>query len=206
MSTHHIIQSHYKTTTQARSIRNGHKPAVIWLTGLSGSGKSTVADALDVELFRLGYQSFALDGDNVRHGLNSDLGFDPADRKENIRRVAEVARLFSDVGFIVIVAFISPYLDDRRNAKAVIGSDRFIECFVKASLKVCETRDPKGLYKKARQGKIPSFTGVSAPYQEPVAPDVTLDTDHDNVPACVRRVLDYLISRQIIPNDSHVDL
>ncbi len=159
-----------------RAAANGHQGGVLWLTGLSGSGKSTLAMALQRRLFDRGQQVYVLDGDNIRGGLNKDLGFSPDDRSENIRRIAEAARLFADAGFIVVTAFISPYREDRHNARAIIG-DGFQEVFVKAGLDACESRDPKGLYVRARSGEIPEFTGITAPYEEPQDPDLTVDTE-----------------------------
>ena len=163
-------------TVPERAAANGHRGGVLWLTGLSSSGKSTLAMALQRQLFERGHQVYVLDGDNLRQGLNRDLGFGHDARTENIRRVAEVAALFADAGFLVITAFISPYREDRDNARAIVG-DGFREVFVKCSLKVCEQRDPKGLYSRARAGEIPEFTGVSAPYEEPVAPELVVDTE-----------------------------
>jgi adenylylsulfate kinase len=154
----------------------GQKGLVVWFTGLSGSGKSTVAVEVERGLNRMGKAVYRLDGDNIRHGLNSDLGFSKADRDENIRRIAEVAALFKDAGLIVLVCFISPYRQMREFAKAKIGEAGFLEVYVKADLKTCEARDPKGLYQKARQGAIPVFTGISDPYEEPPHPDLELDT------------------------------
>lgn len=166
-----------QTVTEAeRAASNGHHGGVLWLTGLSGSGKSTLAMALQRQLFERGHQVYVLDGDNLRQGLNRDLGFGPDERAENIRRVAEVAALFADAGFVVVTALISPYQEDRDGARATIGGG-FREVFVKCSLEVCERRDPQGLYSRARAGEIPEFTGVSAPYEEPVAPDLVVDTE-----------------------------
>jgi adenylyl-sulfate kinase len=153
------------------------RPVTIWLTGLSASGKSTLAYELEHRLISSGRPCLALDGDNVRHGLNADLGFSPADRRENVRRIAEVAKLFNEVGLIVITAFISPYRDDRDAAKRIIGEQRFLEVFLDAPLAVCEARDPKGLYRKARAGEVSEFTGISAPYERPEYPDMVLRTD-----------------------------
>lgn len=152
------------------------RPMTIWLTGLSAAGKSTLAFALERELIKYGHPSYVLDGDNVRHGLNSNLGFSSKDRAENIRRIAEVARLMNDAGLIVISAFISPYRSDRKIAKEIIGADYFREIYVSTSLEVCESRDPKGLYQKARAGKVTEFTGVSSPYEPPENPDLIIDT------------------------------
>src|SRR5690606_34801881 len=165
----------HRVTTAMREERNGHGGGVVWLTGLSGSGKSTLALELEKRLFDLGYQAYMLDGDNIRHGLNANLGFAPEDRAENIRRIGEVAALFSRMGAIAITAFISPYREDRARARAAAGG-RFHEIHIKADVATCEARDPKGLYKKARAGEIPDFTGISAPYEEPEAPELVVDT------------------------------
>lgn len=164
-----------KVTAAMRSERHGHGGGVLWFTGLSGAGKSTLATGLEKILYAKGHQVFVLDGDNLRHGLNGDLGFSAADRQENIRRVTEVAVLFAKAGTIVISAFISPFQADRENARRVIG-EGFHEIFLDAGLDVCEARDPKGLYKKARAGEIQEFTGISSPYERPHAPAMTLDT------------------------------
>jgi len=170
-------------------------PATIWLTGLSGAGKSTLAFALEKRLLELGQASYVLDGDNVRHGLNRDLGFSPADRTENIRRIAEVARLMNDAGLIVITAFISPYREDREIARKVIGAENFLEVHVSTPLMVCEERDPKGFYKKARAGEMPGFTGISAPYEPPLDPILALDTAATGTAACVEAALAILAPR-----------
>lgn len=176
-------------TLAERAGANGHVGGVLWLTGLSGSGKSTLAMALQRRLFERGRQVYVLDGDNVRQGLNGDLGFGPEDRAENIRRIAEVANLFADAGFIVVTAFISPYREDRNNARAIIG-DAFREVHVKADLETCEKRDPKGLYARARAGEIPEFTGISAPYEAPAAPELVIDTGKSTVDAAVDILLE----------------
>ncbi|HMB02041.1 MAG TPA: adenylyl-sulfate kinase, partial [Spirochaetota bacterium] len=163
-----------------------------WFTGLSGSGKSTISRKLEKALFDSGHAVYILDGDNIRYGLSRDLGFSPADRRENIRRVAETARLLNDAGLLVITAFISPYEADRKRAADIIGSDNFIEVYVETPLQVCESRDPKGLYKKARQGEITDFTGISAPYEKPPAPALTLVTDKYDADQCVAQIMDFL--------------
>ncbi|NLN93258.1 MAG: adenylyl-sulfate kinase [Candidatus Hydrogenedens sp.] len=178
-------------TVEDRRRKNGHQGAVLWFTGLSASGKSTIAQAVQAALFEMGCQVYVLDGDNVRHGLNKDLGFSPEDREENIRRIGEVAALFCDAGFIVSTAFISPYRSDRDKARALCP-EQFCEVYVKCSVEVCETRDPKGLYQKAREGKIPEFTGISAPYEEPENAELVLDTAELSVEDCVEAVLAYL--------------
>jgi len=177
---------------------HGHRGATIWFTGLSGSGKSTLARALEERLFERGCQVYVLDGDNVRHGLNRDLGFSPEDRTENIRRVAEVARLFTDFGALVLTAFISPYREDRDAARRLMGDGDFIEVFVDAPLEVCEERDPKGLYRKARAGQIPEFTGISAPYEAPDTPELCVATGDRSVDACVDEILEFLSDRGYI--------
>lgn len=184
-------------TRATRERRNNHKGAVIWLTGLSGSGKSTVGLELERELFNMGIHTFYLDGDNVRHGLSANLGFSPEDRAENIRRVGEVAKLFSEAGVMVITAFISPYRDDRRMVRSILPQGDFVEIFVDCPLDVCEQRDPKGLYKKARAGQIKEFTGVSAPYEAPEQAEVHLRTDQLTVAESVAKILEYLKENHI---------
>lgn len=168
----------------------GQEPVTLWLTGLSGSGKSTLAQALERRLVELGRPCYRLDGDNLRHGLNRDLGFSPEDRHENIRRVAEVARLMNDAGLIVITAFISPYRHDRAMARQVIGADRFVEVYLSTDLATCERRDPKGLYAKARRGEIAEFTGIDAPYEAPAEAEVVMDTGSLTIAEAAARLLD----------------
>lgn len=177
---------------EARSLRNGHKGGVFWLTGLSASGKSTIAMAAEHILFNKGCQAYVLDGDAVRRGLNADLGFSDRDRSENIRRIGEVAALMADAGMIVIAAFISPFQADRARAREAAAPQDFHEIFVRAELSTCEKRDPKGLYRKARNGEIADFTGISSPYEMPEAPELVLDTDNDDVTACVDRLVRYI--------------
>ena len=176
---------------EARVLRNGHKGGVLWFTGLSGAGKSTLALALEARLFAKGYHVYVLDGDNVRSGLNANLGFSPEDRAENIRRVGEVAGLFADAGFIVISSFISPYRADRERARKAAG-DTFHEIYIKASLEVCEQRDPKGLYRRARTGEIPEFTGISSPYEPPESAELVVRTDLLNVEECLGELAAYV--------------
>jgi bifunctional enzyme CysN/CysC len=192
-----IFWSEGIVSQQQRFARNGHKGAVVWFTGLSGSGKSTLSKAIERELFNLGIQTYILDGDNIRHGLNSNLGFSQDDRVENIRRVAEVAKLMADAGVVVITAFISPYQADRHRARSITceaGVD-FYEIYVQADLATCESRDPKGLYKKARAGEIAEFTGISAPYEAPADPEVIVHTGAQSVPESVAQVLEFLRPR-----------
>jgi bifunctional enzyme CysN/CysC len=192
-----IFWTEGKITARSRAMRSGHRGAVIWLTGLSGAGKSTVAQALERELFQRAMHTYVLDGDNIRHGLNSNLGFSPDDRVENIRRVSEVAKLMADSGTVVITAFISPYRMDRRRAReiALEGNAEFIEVFVDAPLAVCERRDPKNLYKKARAGQIREFTGIDAPYEAPEDPEIVVHTDRQSVDESVATILEQLLPR-----------
>jgi bifunctional enzyme CysN/CysC len=192
-----IFWTEGKITAGARAMRSGHRGAVVWLTGLSGAGKSTIAQALERDLFQRAMHTYVLDGDNIRHGLNSNLGFSPDDRVENIRRVSEVAKLMADAGTVVITAFISPYRMDRRRAReiALEGNAEFIEVFVDAPLQVCEARDPKNLYKKARAGQIREFTGIDAPYEAPDDPEIVVHTDQQSVDESVATILEQLLPR-----------
>jgi bifunctional enzyme CysN/CysC len=192
-----IFWTEGKITARERALRSGHRGAVVWLTGLSGAGKSTIAQALERELFHRAVHTYVLDGDNIRHGLNSNLGFAPADRVENIRRVSEVAKLMADAGTVVVTAFISPYRMDRRRAReiALESNAEFIEVFVDAPLEVCETRDPKNLYKKARAGEIRDFTGIGAPYEAPEDPEIVVHTDQQTVDESVATILEQLLPR-----------
>lgn len=191
-----IFWSHGSITTKQRSLRNGHPGCVVWLTGLSGAGKSTIATELERELFFAGKHAYVLDGDKIRHGLCSDLAFSPEDRKENIRRVGEVAKLFADAGIICITAFISPYRADRDLVRQMVQCGEFVEVYVNAPLEVCEQRDPKGLYAKARANEIKGLTGVSAPYEAPANPELELQTDKISVTEAVGRILDFLKVRE----------
>lgn len=179
----------------------GQKGCVVWLTGFSGSGKSTVARALEARLAALGVVAYVLDGDGLRTGLNAGLGFSDGDRRENVRRTAEVAAILRDAGLVAIVSLISPHASEREQARRLVGADRFVETFLDAPLAVCEARDPKGLYAKARAGEIPSFTGVSAPYEAPVRPDLVLRTADEGVEACVGQLLAALAQRRLLPGD-----
>jgi adenylylsulfate kinase len=182
-----------------RETISGNKGCTIWLTGLSGSGKSTLAVALEKKLWERGIRSYVLDGDNIRHGLNKDLGFSPKDRTENIRRIGEVAKLFTDAGVINSTAFISPYRADRDSVRALMAAGDFIEVHVECPVEVCERRDVKGLYKKARAGEIPEFTGISAPYEEPLSPEMTIRTDKDSEDECLNQLLQFLEKKGYIP-------
>jgi len=179
-------------TAEERAHHLRQRPVTLWLTGLSGAGKSTIAYALERRLLDGAHTAYVLDGDNVRHGLNRDLGFSPQDRAENIRRIAEVARLLNDAGLIVITAFISPYREDREMARGIIGNANFLEVHVNTPIEICEERDPKGLYKLARTGKLPAFTGVSAPYEPPLEPVCNVDTAANTVEECVELLMGFL--------------
>jgi len=182
-----------------RECLKGHKGFTLWFTGISAAGKSTLAIATEKTLHQRGCHTYILDGDNIRLGINNDLGFSPEDRKENIRRIGEIAKLFRDAGVINLVAFISPYRSDRQVARELCDNDgTFIEVFVDCPLEICEIRDPKGMYKKARQGIIKEFTGISAPYEEPENPEIHLCTNTTNVEECVTFIMDYLSSRGLI--------
>jgi adenylylsulfate kinase len=184
---------------EQREALYGHRGATLWFTGLSGSGKSTVARRVEQLLAERRHHVYTLDGDNVRHGLCSDLGFSPEDRSENIRRIGEVCKLFTDAGTLTLAAFVSPYRADRARVRAMLASGDFVEVYVAADLATCEARDPKGLYRKARAGEIREFTGISAPYEEPEGAELTLHTDHEDVDACAQRVLGYLAQQGVIP-------
>lgn len=175
-----------------REKRNKNKGVILWYTGLSGSGKSTIANEVEKKLFESGFHTYVLDGDNIRFGLNSNLGFSPEDRTENIRRIGEVAKLFVDAGIIVSTAFISPYREDRDRVRSIVEDGDMVEIFVECDLAVCEQRDAKGLYKKARAGEIKEFTGISAPYEEPAHAELTIDSGKHSVEECAQMVIDYL--------------
>jgi adenylylsulfate kinase len=187
-----IVPSDSQVSRAQRRALLGHGPATLWFTGLSGSGKSTICSAVERRLIERGVLAYVLDGDNLRGGLCADLGFAPEDRTENIRRVAEVARLFNAAGAIVLTAFISPYREDRARARAIVEPGEFVEIFVDAPLEVCEARDVKGLYRRARAGEIDDFTGVTAPYEPPAAPELRLKSASEDVDSCVRRVIEHL--------------
>jgi adenylylsulfate kinase len=189
------VKHNYRITRAFREEQNGHPAFLIWFTGLSGSGKSTLANLVEVELCKKGVHTYVLDGDNIRNGINKDLSFSPEDRKENIRRIAEVGSLCVDAGLVTLAAFVSPYRADRENIKAIVGAEHFIEIYVNTSIEECERRDVKGLYKKARAGEIQNMTGISAPYEAPIHPDLELITDNQTVEESVQLVLDVLIER-----------
>jgi adenylylsulfate kinase len=183
---------------EARERQRGHRSAILWFTGLSGAGKSTLANAVNSALFEQGVASYVLDGDNVRHGLCSDLGFSDADREENIRRIGEVAKLFLEAGVVVLTAFVSPFRADRRRARALVEPGDFIEIHCAADLAVCERRDPKGMYARARAGEIKEFTGISSPYEEPEHPELRVDTGRIGVDEAVRQVISHLEASGLI--------
>ncbi|BBK27121.1 adenylyl-sulfate kinase [Staphylococcus arlettae] len=199
MTTSTNITWHDSEVTKAqRQQRNRHKSAVIWFTGLSGSGKSTVSVALEKALFEQQVQTYRLDGDNIRHGLNNNLGFSPEDRTENIRRIGEVGKLMVDAGVLTTTAFISPYAADRNVVRDTLAQGEFIEVYTKCSLEGCESRDPKGLYKKARAGEIQGFTGINAPYEAPTNPEIEIDTEALSVDEAVAKIVAYLTKHQYI--------
>ena len=193
-----IIWHHAAITRAHRESLNKHKSVALWFTGLSGSGKSTLAHAVEERLYYMGCRTFVFDGDNVRHGLCSDLGFSPEDRRENIRRIGEMVKLFVEGGIIAMTAFISPYKKDREGIRSLVGNGNFIEIYCDCSLAVCEERDVKGLYAKARRGEIPEFTGISSPYEAPENPPLHLKTDRMSLKECVDIVTEYLLERKII--------
>ena len=196
------IAWHHSTVTRAaRAHQRGHRSAILWFTGLSGAGKSTLANAVNSALFEQGLACYVLDGDNIRHGLCNDLGFSDADREENIRRIGEVAKLFVDAGVVALTAFVSPFKADRDKVRALVPAGDFIEIHCAADLDVCEQRDTKGLYAKARAGEIPSFTGISSPYEAPEAPELRVDTGSQPLEESVAQVLGYLQSQGVIPEE-----
>ena len=195
-----IVWHESSITRDARSQQRGHKSAIIWFTGLSGSGKSTLANAVNEALFQKGISVYVLDGDNIRHGLCNDLGFSNEDREENIRRIAEVAKLFLDAGIIILTAFVSPFRADRAKARELVEEGEFFEIHCSANLNICERRDTKGLYAKARSGDIKDFTGISSPYEEPESPELRIDTGTIPLEKCVQIIVDKLIEKELINN------
>ena len=189
----------HRVNSESRAKQKHQTPCLLWFTGLSGSGKSTLANYIDHLLFQQNLHSYLLDGDNIRHGLNRDLGFSDDDREENIRRIGEVSKLFLDAGEIVLSAFISPFASDRAIARRLFDKGQFIEVFVDAPLDVCESRDPKGLYKKARAGEIPNFTGIDSPYEAPELPELTINTADNPIETCAEQVMAYLKEKGLIP-------
>lgn len=194
-----IVWHHSSIDRQQREHLNRHKSAIVWFTGLSGAGKSTIAHAVEERLFGMGFRTFVFDGDNVRHGLCQDLGFSIEDRQENIRRIGEMVKLFLECGVISLTAFISPLRSDRQRVRDLVPDRDFIEVYCKCALEVCEQRDVKGLYKRARAGEIKDFTGISSPYEEPTAPELVVDTGASSLGECVEQVIGLLKERGIIP-------
>ena len=192
MSNKNIVWHDHHVTKESRSKSKNQKPCVLWFTGLSGSGKSTVANAVEIKLNELNKHTYILDGDNVRLGLNKGLTFSDEDRIENIRRIGEVSKLFIDAGTIVLTAFISPFLKDRQQVRDLISENEFIEVFIDTPLEICESRDPKGLYKKARKGEIPNFTGISSPYEAPIKPEIHIKAGEITLEEAVEQILGYL--------------
>lgn len=187
-----IIPHDYQISVEDRRKQNGHNSFLLWFTGLSGSGKSTIANVVEQKLHQKGIKTFTLDGDNIRKGINKDLTFAPEDRTENIRRIAEVANLMVDAGLVTLAAFVSPYKKDRENIRSIVKDVNFVEIFVNTSVEECERRDVKGLYKKARAGEIKNMTGISAPYEAPENPDIEIKTENESVEAAAQRIVDYI--------------
>ena len=198
MKTLNTIYHNATVTRQRREELNDHKSVIIWFTGLSGSGKSTLAHSVEEELYKLNCRTFVLDGDNVRHGLSSNLTFSDNDRKENIRRISETAKLMMEAGVIAITAFISPFREDRDLVRRLLPQKDFIEIYCKASLEICESRDVKGLYRRARAGEIKDYTGIDSPYEAPDNPELVIDTDGDSLKESIAKVVDFLKSKEII--------
>ena len=190
-----IVPHDYKVSVNERRMKNQHNSFLIWFTGLSGSGKSTIANAVESMLHEQGVKTYTLDGDNIRSGINSDLSFSPEDRTENIRRIAEVSKLMIDAGLVVLAAFVSPYKKDRENIRKTVTSVNFVEVFVNTSLEECERRDVKGLYKKARSGEIKNMTGISAPYEAPETPDVEIKTEELDIAAAAQKVVEVITEK-----------
>ncbi|WP_371017765.1 adenylyl-sulfate kinase [Pseudalkalibacillus sp. JSM 102089] len=198
MKSSNITWHESQVTKSDRQELNNHKSPILWFTGFSGAGKSTLSVAVEKKLHSKGIRTYILDGDNVRHGLNKNLGFSPEDRKENIRRIGEVSGLFSDAGVMTLTAFISPYREDREMVREIVNKEEFIEIYVKCDLKECENRDPKGLYKKARNGEIKGFTGIDAPYEEPSSPEIIVETDKQTLEDSVSEIIRYLQKKKYI--------
>lgn len=193
-----IVWHEHTVSREQKQELKGHQACVLWYTGLSGSGKSTIANAVEAKLFEMGKHTYTLDGDNIRHGLNGDLTFSDKDRVENIRRIGEVSKLFVDAGLIVSTAFISPFLSDRQQARDLLSEGEFIEVFIDTPIDVCEQRDPKGLYQKARAGEIKNFTGIDSAYEAPIAAEIHVKTAEQKIEQSVQQILDYLAQQKII--------
>ena len=195
----HTVKHDYKTSMTDREQQHGHKAYLLWFTGLSGSGKSTLANLVEIAFHQRGLTTYILDGDNIRQGINKDLSFAPEDRTENIRRTAEISNLMLDAGVLTLAAFVSPYIKDRETVKKIVGTDNFIEIYINTSLAECEKRDVKGLYKKARAGEIKNMTGISAPYEAPVNPDLEVITDGQPIEKSVKTILEF-INKKLKPS------
>jgi adenylylsulfate kinase len=191
----HIVPQQYLLSKHDRWKMNGHRSCIIWFTGLSGSGKSTLANAVEIQLFQKGIRTFVLDGDNIRSGLNKDIDFSETGRKENIRRIGEVSKLFLDAGIVILTAFISPFREDRNSVRKQVDDGEFIEVFADCPLEICEERDIKGLYKKARAGEIPEFTGITSPFEAPENPELVIPTGVQNVQDSVEQITDYVMNK-----------
>lgn len=198
MNDNHTVWHDSYIKRSDRNRLNNHKSGLVWFTGLSASGKSTIAHSVEKELFHKGIRAYVLDGDNVRHGLNSNLGFSREDRRENLRRIAELSKLFVDAGILVLTAFISPYKEDREYIRKRFESDNFLEIYVKCSLEECERRDPKGQYKKARAGIIQNYTGISAPYEEPENPELVIDTEKMTIEDSIKKIIGFLNKKEFV--------
>jgi adenylyl-sulfate kinase len=198
MTASNVVWQAHPVTKQQRSELKSQRPCILWFTGLSGAGKSTIAGAVEQKLFELGHHTYLLDGDNVRHGLNKDLGFSDEDRVENIRRIGEAAKLFADAGMMVLTAFISPFRSDRQMVRDLVEPGEFVEIFMDTPLSECEQRDPKGLYKKARAGQIKNFTGIDSDYEAPQAPELVIRTTENTVEQCADQIISYLQSANLI--------
>lgn len=196
-----IIQHDYQVSREDRKSKNNHNSFLIWFTGLSGSGKSTIANLVEQQLFEKGIKTYTLDGDNIRKGINNDLTFSPEDRTENIRRIAEIANLMVDAGLVVLAAFVSPYKKDRENVKNIVKNSNFVEVFINTSVEECERRDVKGLYKKARAGEIKNMTGISAPYEAPEQPDIEIKTEEVSVKEAVNKIVDHITPKLKLDNE-----
>lgn len=201
-----VVWSDTSITKERRNLLNNQHSSILWFTGLSGSGKSTISDALEEYLHDMSIRTYILDGDNIRHGLNGDLGFSENDRKENIRRIGEVGKLFVDAGVMVLTSFISPFREDRDFVRSIVGEREFVEIYIKCPLEVCEERDIKGLYAKARRGEIKEFTGIDSPYEEPVDPEITIDASKLTVDEAVTKITQYLVHNGYISLRRRTDM
>ncbi|MEO5570233.1 MAG: adenylyl-sulfate kinase [Bacteroidia bacterium] len=195
MTTKNIVRQDYKITKKDRQQLNGHKPLIAWFTGLSGSGKSTLAGLVEEHLFEMGVRTYLLDGDNIRHGLNSNVDFSNDGRKENIRRIGEVAKLFTDAGIVVLTAFISPFREDRDRVRSLVEDGDFAEIFVNCPIEICEQRDVKGLYKKARAGEIKDFTGINSPFEQPLKPEMEINTEAMSIDESVNKIVKFITEK-----------